>query len=385
MDKRQVSPLFPDIKSGLDKINPFSLCGMLRAMVVNPYLVAWTRFFLTRRSCWLLFQGSPKVFTPVSVRTPQGSTASPLVFVIYVSGLHREIPDGLTLPYANDCTLMVSSDSYRRNVQLRQGHYAILNVKGSRFGVSFSIPETELIHWHMNRDRDPPSQAPIHADRSVLNLVVELRWLRLWFRPSLSTTPHFTKRLGKAQAAFVAVKRLPPPGMGLPPFLCHCLATSLLFPILSYHVDVFSPTVHMVKKQALYWHMVQRWSKNCFKCTPTDSLPIDASLPPLDLLLNYKRHLADLRVLCSRPRDQPRYGPSGPISENPLSPLPCPRPQAPPGEERGQLPPPPVASAQTLFKEHSSLTVGRPSPLDAVPSKSQQARPPSCDLPAPAR
>jgi len=180
-------------------------------MVVNPYLVAWTRSFLTCRSCRLLFQGSPKVFAPVSVRTPQGSTTSPLVFVIDVSGLHREIPDGLTLPYANDCTLTVSSDSYRRNVPLRQGHYAILNAKGSRFGVSFSIPETELIHWHMNRDRDPPSQAPIHADRSVFHLMVELRLLRLWFRPSLSTTPHFTKRLGKAQAAFVAVKRLPPP------------------------------------------------------------------------------------------------------------------------------------------------------------------------------
>jgi len=74
----------------------------------------------------------------------------------------------------------------------------------------------------------------------------ELRWLGYWFTPSLTTTPHFTKRLAKAQAAFMAVKRLSPPGMGLLPFLCHRLASSLLCPILTYGGENFTPSAHAV-------------------------------------------------------------------------------------------------------------------------------------------
>ena len=67
--------------------------------------------------------------------------------------------------------------------------------------------------------------------------------------------------------------------MGLPPYLRHCLAASLPFPILSYGSDIFHPMVHMVRKLAAFWHKVQRLGTNCFSGTPTDILAIDACLP----------------------------------------------------------------------------------------------------------
>ena len=134
----------------------------------------------------------------------------------------------------------------------------MLKARGARLGVSFSIPKTELIHWRTTRDRGPVSCSPIHLDGSIFPPKDEVRWLGYWFTPSFSTTPHFTKRLAKAQAAFVAVKRLYPPGMGLPPFLCHRLASSLLFLILSYGADTFKPTAHMSRKLSSFWHKVQR-------------------------------------------------------------------------------------------------------------------------------
>jgi len=233
MAGRKVSTLFLDIKGGFDNVNPSALCNMLKSKGINPYLISWTRSFLTGRLCRLLYPGSPKVFAPVSVGTPQGSPVSPLRFVIYVSRLHSEIPRGLTLSYIDDFGLPASSASYRRNVELLQRHYAVLKAKGACLGVSFSIPKTALIHWRTSKDRGPVSRSPIHLDRSVFHPKDEVRCLGYWFTPSISTTPHFTKRLAKAQAAFVAIKRLSPPGMGLLPFLYHRLASSLLFPILS--------------------------------------------------------------------------------------------------------------------------------------------------------
>jgi len=83
----------------------------------------------------------------------------------------------------------------------------------------------------------------------------------------------------------VGVKRLSPAGIGHPPFLCHRLASSVIFPILGYGADAFSPTVHMTRKLTVFWHKVPRWVTNCFMCTPTNILAVEARLPPLDLLL----------------------------------------------------------------------------------------------------
>ena len=111
MAGRKFSTLFLGIRGGCDNVNPATLCGMPRAKRVNPYLVFWTKSFLSCRMCRLLYQGSPRVFAPVSVGTPQGSPASPLLLVIYVSHLHSEIPHGLSLSYVDDFGLTVSSAS----------------------------------------------------------------------------------------------------------------------------------------------------------------------------------------------------------------------------------------------------------------------------------
>jgi len=88
IDKSKVSTLFLDIKEGFDNVNPSSLWSILKSKGVNPSLVPWTGSFLTGGSCRPVFQGFPKVFTPVSVGTPQGSSVSALLLVIYVSRLH---------------------------------------------------------------------------------------------------------------------------------------------------------------------------------------------------------------------------------------------------------------------------------------------------------
>ena len=60
----KVSSLFLDIKGGFNNLDAKILCSDLRGKGVNHYLLAWVRSFLSDRSCRLLFQVSPPVFSP---------------------------------------------------------------------------------------------------------------------------------------------------------------------------------------------------------------------------------------------------------------------------------------------------------------------------------
>ena len=152
-----------------------------------------------------------------------------------------------------------------------------------------------------------------------------VRWLGYWFTPALDPTAHFTRRLSLAQGAFALIGGLSPPGAGLPPYLCHRLATSLIAPILLHGADLFTPSVGMTTHLDTFWRKVQRWNTNWFSATPTGILSVESCLPPDCLLITHWQRLAVLRVVCSPPSVNPATAclhscfPSLPVFRAPVS------------------------------------------------------------------
>jgi len=135
-------------------------------------MVAWIGSFLSQRTCRLLFQGSPKTFSPVQVGTPQGSPTSHLLFVIYVASLHIDLPRGLSLSYGDDFALSAPSISYTTNVRSLQRAFGQIRAPIRAREVGFSVPKTELIHWRTPLQRDPkgdPSPPPICLDGQIIH------------------------------------------------------------------------------------------------------------------------------------------------------------------------------------------------------------------------
>ena len=110
---------------GFDNVDADILCSSLRSQCVNHYLVSWVKSFQTGRSCRLLFQGSPRTFSPVSVGAPHRSPVSPLLFVINVASLHILLARGLVLSYIDDFHLqflpLLTTTSVRKSPGPRQG------------------------------------------------------------------------------------------------------------------------------------------------------------------------------------------------------------------------------------------------------------------------
>jgi len=157
----RVTTLFLDIKGGFDNGNASILCSSLKKAGVPHFMVSWIGSFLSQWTCRLLFQGSPKTFSPVQVGTPQGSPISPLLFVIYVASLHIQIPRGLSLSYVDDFALSAASTSYTTNIRTLQRAFRRIRARASAREVGFSVPKTELIHWRTPLERDPPRPQPL--------------------------------------------------------------------------------------------------------------------------------------------------------------------------------------------------------------------------------
>ena len=274
--------------------------------MIPPYLVSWVSSFLGERSCTLIFQGAPGTPAPVNVGAPQGSPISALLFLLYLAPLHFRIPRGLMILYMDDFALTVASLSYRGNIRRLQELFEKLERKASRLGISFSVAKTELIHWRTPSQRHSPKCAsPIQIKGELFHHGNSVGWLGYWFTPALDPAAHFSRRLSLAQGAFALIRRLSPPGGGLPPYLCHRLATSLVAPILLYGADLFTPSVGTTTRLDTFWRKVQRWTTNCFSATPTGILSMESCLPPVSLLITHRQRLAALRVVCSPPSVNP--------------------------------------------------------------------------------
>jgi len=275
----KVSTLFLDVKWGFDNVEAPSLLSLLRKKGVSLYLVQWVGSFLRDHTCRLTFQGSPRLFAPFSVGVPQGSPISPLVFVIYVSSLHLEVPRSLIISYVDDFAVTVASPSYRTNVRLLQKSFSTLKRKASPINISFSVPKTELIHWRTIRSKEPPCSLPVQLEDQLFYPQSHLRSLSFIFTPAFDARSHFSRRYTLANGALATIRRLSPPVMGLPPYLCLSLARSLLAPILLYGSAVWNPPPSIMGPMSVFWHRVCRWMTNCFSSTNIICLHREACFP----------------------------------------------------------------------------------------------------------
>ena len=143
------------------------------------------------------------------------------------------------------------------------------------------------------------SPSPVVLDGQIFHPSKKLCWLDFLFVSNLASSSHFFLLLALSQASFFSIQRLSDAGKGISPHLCRRLPYCLMFPILSYGADLFTPTKGLLHEMDLHWRQVQRWVTNCFHSTPLSILAAESCLPPLSVLLPHKRRMATLRLISS--------------------------------------------------------------------------------------
>jgi len=131
----------------------------------------------------------------------------------------------------------------------------------------------------------PPSQA--------------VRWLGYWLTPTIHSSVHFLRRLTLAKASFTSIRQLSAAGKDLSSWCNRKLVFGAILPILTYGYDLFVPDAATLKKLNSFWHVVLRWTTNCFYTTALGALYREASLPPISSICKHRRQSAALRLVCA--------------------------------------------------------------------------------------
>ena len=147
--KRVVGALCMDIQAAFPSVNPRCMTRQLREHDIDENLIGWTRDYMSRRSVQMVIGGEEQQSIDATSGLQQGSPVSPLLFALYMAGLHffmdQQEGDSVTISFVDDVTFLVSASSVEE-VSSRLERCARLAIRwGERNAATFETSKTEAI------------------------------------------------------------------------------------------------------------------------------------------------------------------------------------------------------------------------------------------------
>ncbi|EAQ82983.1 hypothetical protein CHGG_10801 [Chaetomium globosum CBS 148.51] len=221
--KGAASLLQLDISGAFDTVNHTRLLATLREMGFPRWLVLWTRDWLTGREATLLFDGKTAAPTAIRAGVPQGSPLSPVLFILYISSLYKQLKDEhphlAITGFADDTNLLVFGRNPEANVrQLEAAWETCIRWADSR-GMKFAPEKSELIHFNKGRRQwtEQVNLANPRGGTSPVKPEGSARFLGVWLDWKLNWKAHLVAVEKKLRTQSYALSRIVAKtwGMGL--------------------------------------------------------------------------------------------------------------------------------------------------------------------------
>ena len=106
-----------DIKGAFDHVSANQMLKICQKLQLPKSLYYWIKSFLQDRKVQLKFDGNNQKMTNIEIGIPQGSSISPILFLIYIKYLFtkRSNTSERILSYLDDIGLVVSLKSIEEN------------------------------------------------------------------------------------------------------------------------------------------------------------------------------------------------------------------------------------------------------------------------------
>jgi hypothetical protein len=150
--------LFMDVKRAFDHVNPGRLVSRMRELGLDGDLIRWVQSFLTDRHVQLNIDNTQCPAHSINSGVPQGSPVSPILFLIYLSGvfeaMERAVPEVRPLSFADDIGLLAPGCSVQEACNKLQEAAKIAIEWGLSNLVQFEAEKTEAVLFTRKRGQE---------------------------------------------------------------------------------------------------------------------------------------------------------------------------------------------------------------------------------------
>ena len=257
-NKRQVDAIFLDFRKAFDKVPHKKLLYKLKIAGINAEVIEWIKDFLTDREQRVVLDGISSNLVKVTSGVPQGSVIGPLLFLIYINDLSKEI-DSKVRVFADDTVI------YRE-------------IKGSEDRLALSNDLDKIMKWcddwELDLNIDKCSVVKFFERQSAVNdysyklrgenlsVVESVKYLGVTLTNNLSWSTHIRIICGKALKKLGFVKRIVGKSEEKVRERCYL---ALVRPHLEYACSIWDPAdkssireIERVQRKAI------RFVKNCY-------------------------------------------------------------------------------------------------------------------------
>ncbi|ODM18159.1 hypothetical protein SI65_06030 [Aspergillus cristatus] len=307
-----IGALFLDVKGAFDHVNPSRLIARLIEFNLDGDLIRWVQSFLTDRWVQLQIDNTQCPAHPINSGVPQGSPVSPILFIIYLSGvfdaIERRVNGIQCLSFADDIGLLAPGYSVREVCKKLQEAAKVAIEWGHGNVVQFDAGKTEAVLLTRKRGRELKDQiqrAQVEVDGHCVPFNLEAtRWLGVWLDSGLNLKAHYQTCMRKARAAENRVQRLCQ-SHGLAPGLARQVQVAAVQSVALYGAELWwqGQKDRLVGIQL----MINRQARaitGMLKSTPVGPLVREAGLAPAEALLE-ARQLKYTTRLLSLPENHP--------------------------------------------------------------------------------
>ena len=201
-NKQQIDAVTLDFSKAFDKVPHHRLAMKLHHYGVRGNTLMWIKSFLANRSQQVVVDGESSKPAPVTSGVPQGTVLGPLLFLVYINDLPKEVNSTSRL-FADDCLLYRIIRSEADTIKLQED-LDRLQMWEKNWLMSFNPDKCEVIRI-TNKRKTINAQYSIHGQ--VLQMTDKAKYLGITIDSKISWGPHVNNITKKATNTLAFLRR----------------------------------------------------------------------------------------------------------------------------------------------------------------------------------
>jgi len=208
--------LLMDVKGAFPHVAKGNLIKRMEEMEFEADLVRWVESFMEDRKVIMSMDRKEGDSMDVETGVLQGSPVSPVLFVIYLSGLFGQVEDkeegcgSEGISFVDDVAWVVEGEDVGVCTQRQERCSTETTIWAKKNTCQFDIEKTEaMLFTRQSKDKEPKMNARVRVGSHEVSYNKEAtRWLGVWLDDMLTLNDHMKKTLAKARRAQNRVRSL---------------------------------------------------------------------------------------------------------------------------------------------------------------------------------